>query len=262
MLKNFLIILALFATSACTGPKMTFVRSAPNYSESLDKSKIALILPPNVEVNQIDALNKKTRVHNYEDRLEEIIVDELIAQIQKKGYDHVKFFSKAEIAASKLSKSFVDIKDQFSDALKDLYKGGAWPEEKAYSINHKIPSAIEIAEKAQSDLLIVVDFYAESKTSAAITKDFTTDILKGVLFAISTGGRSTGSTKSDPSEVSILKLAIIDTLKGQILWTHSVSISNDMISTTIDNFSDANKVDKSKLSKLINGALEDLPNAK
>ena len=109
------------------------------------------------------------------------------------------------------------------------------------------------------NLLIVMNFYSENKTSAAITKDLTTDILKGALFAVATGRTTT--TNTEPAEFSIVRLAILDASNGQILWAHSVSISNDIISTTTDSFSDANKVDKKKLLALINSALIDLPSA-
>jgi hypothetical protein len=79
MVRIFFIILLLISTSACT--KTTFIRSAPDYSQSLAKSKIALLLPPKVEINQVDAFNKKTRVYAYEDRLEENIIDVFIAKM-------------------------------------------------------------------------------------------------------------------------------------------------------------------------------------
>jgi hypothetical protein len=63
MIKACFIILLLIATCACTS-NTTFVRSAHNYSGSLVKARVALLLPPDIEVNQIDALNKKTRVYN------------------------------------------------------------------------------------------------------------------------------------------------------------------------------------------------------
>jgi len=72
---------------------------------------------------------------------------------------------------------------------------------------------------------------------------------------------TTTTTNTEPAEFSIVRLAILDASNGQILWAHSVSISNDIISTTTDSFSDANKVDKKKLLALINSALIDLPSA-
>lgn len=251
MVRIFFIILLFFSTSACT--KTTFVRSAPDYSQSLTKSKVALLLPPKVEVNQIDAFNKKTRVYSYEDRLEENIVDTFITKMQDKGYN-IKLFSRTEIGNNKLSKYIVDIKDNFDETLNILYASGAWKEDAAYSIDEKIPSAIDLGGKAGADLLIVINFYAESKTSGAVTRDFCTESLKGCI---------TGRVNlSDPSEVSRVRLAILDVPTGRVLWTHSVGLSNDMIGTTIASFSDNDKVDKKNLSKLFNSALAALPDAK
>lgn len=53
---------------------------------------------------------------------------------------------------------------------------------------------------------------------------------------------------------------MLDVPTGRVLWTHSMSISNDIIGTTFDSFSDNDKVDKKNLSKLINSVLVDLPN--
>ncbi len=250
MVRIFFIILLFFSTSACT--KRTFVRSAPDYSQSLTKSKIALLLPPIVEVNQIDAFNKKTRVYSYEDRLEENIVDTFITKMQDKGYN-IKLFSRTEIGTNKLSKYVVDIKDNFDETLNILYASGAWKEDAAYSIDEKIPSAVDLGGKAGADLLVVMNFYAESKTSGAITKDFCTEILKGCI---------TGRINLDPSEFSRVRLAILDVPTGRVLCTHSVGLSSDMIDTTIASFSDNDKVDKKNLSVLFNSALADLPDAK
>ncbi len=250
MVRIFFIILLFFSTSACT--KTTFVRSAPDYSQSLTKSRIVLLLPPIVEVNQIDAFNKKTRVYSYEDRLEENIVDTFITKMQDKGYN-IKLFSRTEIGTNKLSKYVVDIKDNFDETLNILYASGAWKEDAAYSIDEKISSAVDLGEKAGADLLVVMNFYAESKTSGAVTKDFCTEILKGCI---------TGRVNLDPSEFSRVRLAILDVPTGRVLWTHSVGLSSDMIDTTIASFSDNDKVDKKNLSILFNSALADLPDAK
>ncbi|WP_341747948.1 hypothetical protein [Candidatus Tisiphia endosymbiont of Dascillus cervinus] len=250
MVRIFFIILLFFSTSACT--KTTFVRSAPDYSQSLTKSKIVLLLPPIVEVNQIDAFNKKTRVYSYEDRLEENIVDTFITKMQDKGYN-IKLFSRTEIGTNKLSKYVVDIKDNFDETLNILYASGAWKEDAAYSIDEKIPSVVDLGGKAGADLLVVMNFYAESKTSGAVTKDFCTEILKGCI---------TGRVNLDPSEFSRVRLAILDVPTGRVLWTHSVGLSSDMIDTTIASFFDSDKVDKKNLSKLFNSALADLPDAK
>lgn len=250
MVRIFFIILLFFSTSACT--KTTFVRSAPDYSQSLIKSKIVLLLPPIVEVNQIDAFNKKTRVYSYEDRLEENIVDTFITKMQDKGYN-IKLFSRTEIGTNKLSKYVVDIKDNFDETLNILYASGAWKEDAAYSIDEKISSAVDLGEKAGADLLVVMNFYAKSKTSGAVTKDFCTEILKGCI---------TGRVNLDPSEFSRVRLAILDVPTGRVLWTHSVGLSSDMIDTTIASFSDNDKVDKKNLSILFNSALADLPDAK
>ncbi|WP_341761671.1 hypothetical protein [Candidatus Tisiphia endosymbiont of Thecophora atra] len=211
-----------------------------------------MLLPPIVEVNQIDAFNKKTRVYSYEDRLEENIVDTFITKMQDKGYN-IKLFSRTEIGTNKLSKYVVDIKDNFDETLNILYASGAWKEDAAYSIDEKISSAVDLGEKAGADLLVVMNFYAESKTSGAVTKDFCTEILKGCI---------TGRVNLDPSEFSRVRLAILDVPTGRVLWTHSVGLSSDMIDTTIASFSDNDKVDKKNLSILFNSALADLPDAK
>jgi hypothetical protein len=257
MIKNICVILLLVTISACT--KTTCVRSAPNYSASLAKAKLGLFLPPNTEVNQIDAFNKKTRAYNYEDQLEDIIVDVFINKMQDKGYN-VKYLSRAEIAAKKLSKCIVESKDQFNDVLTKLYLGGAWPESKAYSIDYKIPTVIDIGQSNVADLIVLMNFYAESKTSAAITKDVAADVFIGVISVLATGRHI--SKSSEPTEFSRIRLAIIDSSNGQVLWTHSVGVSSEMIGTMIDSFSKGETVDRKKLSGLIDSALEDLPCAK
>ena len=253
MIRHFFIFICLLLSiSACT--KTTFVRSAPDYTHSLVKARVTLILPPSAEVYQVDAMNKKIRMYDYEERLEDSIADTLIDKMYDKGYN-VKLLSKAEIANNKISSHYIDTKDNFEDVVKILYKNGAWKEKEAYSINQKIPSAVDLGKKAGADLLVIVNLYAESKTSGAMARDFTMQVFTAAL----TGRANTGS---DKSEFSTMRIAIIEVATGKVLWTHSVGSSNDMIGTTINSLSDNAKVDKKNLSKLFDTAFEDLPSSK
>ena len=250
MPKFFLLILVIFTTSACAS--RTFVRSAPKYEHSLRQAKIAILLPPEVEVNSIDAFNKATRMYDYEDRVEFNIIDTLIPKIQEKGLN-VKLLSRREIKDHKLSKDLLEIKDGFSDIISEFYSDGPWKEEKAFSINKSINGSREFYNKLNADLLIVLGFYSANKTSGAMAKDFTANIALNIL----TGGRS--NINMENAERSSVKLAIIDAPTGKVLWTHSIGSSSDMISTSVDSLSDVDKVDKKRLSMLFDTALNDLP---
>ena len=151
MPKLFLLILVIFTTSACAS--RTFVRSAPKYEHSLRQAKIAILLPPEVEVNSIDAFNKATRMYDYEDRVEFNIIDTLIPKIQEKGFN-VKVLSRREIKDYKLSKDLLEVKDGFNDVITELYSNGPWVEEKAFAINKCIKGSNEFYNKLKADLLI------------------------------------------------------------------------------------------------------------
>lgn len=250
MLRICIIVLLAIATSACS--KTTFVRSAPDYSKSLTKNKKVLFLPPKVEVNQIDAFGKKTRVYDYEDHLEEKIEDILVNKMQEKGYN-VRFLSRAEIGNNKLSHFVVDTKDNLDDTLTVLYKDGAWKEDKAHAIDQKIPSSIELGKKAGADLLILMNFDSFSKTSGAVTKDFAM-----AIFASALTGRS---AEVNAAALSQVKIAIINVMDGKVLWTNSVFLAQSSFDTSLSNFSDRDKVDKENLGKLFATALLSLPDA-
>jgi hypothetical protein len=259
-MKNiFFILLLLTLTSACSSK--TFVRAAPDYSLILTKQKVASILPPEIEVNQVDALNKKNRAYNYEEKVEDIITDILVNSMRDKGYN-ISLLPKAKISTSKLSKDLVDTKDEFNDLMGVLYTDGAWSREKAYSIDYKIPTTMAFNQTIGTDLVVLLSIYSESKTSAAIAKDFTSEVLKSALISVATGGRSYSySSNAEPAEVTIVRLAILNAANGQVLWTHSVSSSSNMISNTVNSFSDSDKVDRDRFTNIINIALKDLPPA-
>jgi hypothetical protein len=240
MLKNFLIIFVLITTSACT--TTTFVRTAPNYRDFLTKDKVILLLPPTIEVNQVDISGKKTRMYNYEDQLENHAVDVFIDTIQPMY--NVKLLSKADIANYKLSHIFADTKDAFDDSLDILYKDGAWKEEKAHSIDQKIPAAINFHKKIKADVVIIMNIYAQTKTSGALLKDLAIN-----MFA-----------KNHLSEFTMVRLGIIDLETGRLLWAHSVSESQDWLGTTIESLSNNTQfVDKTTMRLLFLSALKDLP---
>ena len=250
MKQLFLLILVIFTTSACAS--RTFVRSAPDYEHSLKKAKFTMLLTPKVRIHSIDAFNKSTRMYNYEDRVESNIIDTLIPKIQEKGFN-VKVLSRREIKDYKLSKDLLEVKDGFNDVITELYSNGPWIEEKAFAINKCIKGSNEFYNKLKADLLIVLDFNSNSKTSGAMAKDLTANLALSIL----TGGRS--DINVDNVENTNVKIAIIEASTGKVLWTHSIGSSFDMISTSLDSLSDVDKVDKQRLSALFDTALNDLP---
>ena len=250
MFRTYLIIILTFALSAC-GAKHTFVRSTPDYEHKLRTAKIAVLITPEVEVNTIDAFGKKDRQYDYEDRLENNIIETLIPQLEDKGFNaKVQALSRKEVKEYQLSSSILKIKDSFNDVIKELYTNdGAWPEEKAFSVDKRVEGAIEFHDKLNADLLIMVSLYSESKTSGAMTAEVAKHVL---LSAVGIRGNL------DEMEKTRAKIAVIDSMTGKILWTNSIGSKSNIFSTSYDSFSDADKVDKERLTHLFDLALVDL----
>jgi len=252
MLRSFLLILVIVSTSACA--KSTFVRSAPDYQATLQRSKLVLVLPPKVEVHTIDALGKKTKMYEYEDKLEVIITDTIIDKLREKNLN-VRFLSRKEIHDMKLSHEIINLKDNFEDLTTDLYSSGPWKEEKAFAVDASIKGTSAIHQKLNADLIVMTDFSLSTKTSGAMATDLTKEILLGAL-SVMAGGRA--NIRDEPAEIARMKLALIDASSGKLLWMHSVGKDDDMISTTIDSMSDSNKVDQERLNHLCDIAFKDL----
>lgn len=246
MLRSFLLLLVVISTSACA--KTTFVRSAPDYQETLKRSKLVLVVPPEISVHTIDASGKKTKMYNYEDKLEDLVTDTIISKLSEKGFD-VKLLSRKEIHNNKLSNDIINLKDNFVNLTTELYASGPWKEDQAFSVEKSINGTAAIHKKLNADLVVMSNFSLDSKTSGALAVDFTKRLLFGALGTSSDNGIA---------ESALMKLAFIEASTGKLLWMHSVFKNESALSTTIDNMSDANKVDKEKLDTLCNASLKDL----
>ncbi len=86
--RFFLFSLLLIVTSACVSN--TTIRHSGNYDSVIARSnRVAVILPPEVEVTMIEFGGKKKRAYDYELHLESIIVDELIPALRAENIQPV-----------------------------------------------------------------------------------------------------------------------------------------------------------------------------
>ncbi len=248
MIRIYSVIIMAFALSAC-GAKHTLVRSTPGYEQNLKNERTSMVLTPEVEVNTVDTFGKKERQYDYEDRLENTIVEVLIPKLNKKGL-HAQLLKRKDVRDHQLSASVIKVKDSFNDSLVELYPGNdLWLKEKAFTTNKYVNAAKDFHEKLNADLLIMVNFYYENKTSGSMKAEFAKHVL---LRAVGVQG------SSDETEKTRVKIAIIDSLTGKILWTHSVGVSSNIIASSYNSFCDTDKVDREKLAKLFDAALDDL----
>jgi hypothetical protein len=177
-------------------------------------------------------------MHAYEQQLASTIIDVLIEKLEKKGY-RSRHLSRREVREHQLLRDIDNIEDSVEDAMLELYATGAWVEEKAFAINKNVQGGCAVNKTLNADLLVVLSFHSNTKTSGAIAKD----IAQAMLI---------GSRHSQNNvEASYLKIAIIEAATNKIVWTHSI--------TAIDGLFGMEKVEQKRFSKLFDMALKELP---
>lgn len=247
MKKILPLILLLFVTTACT--KTTTVRHTEKFEIPLAKSNKTLLLPPEVELYQINASNKLDRLYDYEDYLEETIIDQFIEHMDNHGYK-VKFFTRRDIGQNKLSREVVDTKDESADTLKILYNTELWPAEAAYAINQTVPAAAILGEKTEADIIVIMHVYSAALSTGATMKQIATAVAIQALTGVNPCGSGGASF--------MIRVAFIDAKDGSVLWSNSYKGEGGAFNSA-KNFVKNNAKDTKTVKALLKEVLKPLP---
>lgn len=247
MKKILPLIILLFFTTACT--KTTTVRHTEKFEIPLAKSNKTLLLPPEIELYHITASHKHDRLYDYEDYLEDTIIDQFIDHMDCKNYK-VQFFTRREIGQNKLSREVVDTKDESADTLKILYDTELWPAEKAYTINQIIPAAAMLGEKTNADIIVIMHVYSAALSTGASMKHIATSVALQALTGIRTGGSGGASF--------MIRIAFLDAKTGSVLWSNSYKGEGGAFNSPTS-FIKNNKKDTKTVKALFKEVLKPLP---
>ncbi|AIF81986.1 hypothetical protein I862_07160 [endosymbiont of Acanthamoeba sp. UWC8] len=241
-------ILVIITASGCA--KVTKERHSPDFESKIKEYNDVVVLPPKVEVNMVDVVGKKKRMHDYEDHLENIIKEEVVKAVQDKGF-RVKKLHRREIWEQQLSEDFGRLQQSFNAAKNKLYARVLWEEEKAFSITENLGlPAILFGGKTNSNLLLFVDYEGAIKTNGARARDFVISILANSSAAV------------EDADASFLLVAIVDATNGNILWSNIIYTAKSLYVSAINNFSSRDNVEAEKLRFLLSDILKQIRNNK
>ncbi|NRB10235.1 MAG: hypothetical protein HRU35_01255 [Rickettsiaceae bacterium] len=164
-------------------------------------------------MKSLDTFGKATKKYNYEDHLEKTIVEVLIPKLKKKGLN-LEFLSRRKIGENQLSRAILDIKSSYRNVIKELYPGKPWKEDKALFIKHKLRGTTPIYDTLNTDLVVILDFDVQSKTSGAMTRDVTLAVLSEILIGV--------RSNIEPAEIFTMRIAIVHAPTGRVLWAHNI----------------------------------------
>jgi len=221
-LRYLLLVLLAVVSSACVS--RTTVRHSSDYQSVIARSNHeVLVMPPVAEVNMVGLGNKKTRMYDYEYHLEDIIIQEVIPALQEQGL-RAKVMRRRDLHDQGLTADFTRLRDRYNEVRDQLYKETFWDEKQAFDISENTgPFATPIGAKNQGDLIVMLDYARDVKTSGARTADFMMDLVL----------RTNASQDADKS---ILIIGIIDAKTGKLLWTNlGMDMRSVIASGMIDN---------------------------
>lgn len=249
-LHNFVVLLSFIILVGCT--PLTAVRHSDNYSNVLQQKKNILILPQEVEVNTVSASGSKTRMYDYEYYLIDVLNEVTPSVLTDKEYKSTTL-KKSIIKEKGLSDDLISLRKSYKPVLDDLYKSLLMSQKDAFVIKKNIgQSAVKIAEKTGSDLLIITDYQGNVKTNGARAKDFALDVTMAA-FGIST-------QNSANADAAAMTIGLIDGKTGDIIWTHVSSLSKDLYSSAFSSMTSSQKEeDRARVANLLKSGLAPLP---
>ena len=198
------LLLAYVAIMASACASNTTIRHSSDYQSAIARSNHqVLIMPPVAEVNMVDISSKKSRMYDYEYHLEDIIIREVIPALQEQGL-RAKLVRRRDLHDQDLRADAARLRSRYDEVREELYKEVSWDKEKAFDVNENTgPFATAIGEKNQGDLIVMIDYARDVKTSGARTFE----VLKhGLLVA--------------EADRSVIIIAIIDAKNGKLLWSN------------------------------------------
>lgn len=210
-LHNILLLICVAVlTSACA--KMTTVRRSPDYVSALSGKQV-VILPPKVEVNMVEFGGKKKRMDNFEYYLEGIIADN-VSEVFRENHIQSKFLSNREIYDKKLVETDGRIQARANEMLADLYVTQAMDEKLAYVVEKNIDPCVtaELGKKSDSEVIAILQYTQNSKTTGAKTAEF--------MMAVLSSAGSGRSSEVDAAERSVMLIAFIEAKSGRLLWSN------------------------------------------
>lgn len=244
-LSHSLLLAALLLSSACAAPRTT-IRHSPDYTAILREQGVLTVLSPEVSVNTVNIGNQKERMYDYEYHLEDVIAKELTAALKSKGYE-VTSLRKADIHKQQLSRTLMEMRNEYNIARNSLYTPLTMEETNAFSIRkHLGERTIIFGEKTNSNLLVLVDYSGSIKTNGARAKDFAMDMLLGTQSSSSVDG-------------STLIVGIVDGLTGNLLWSNITADNKGIYASAFDNLKTQEVADNERIRQLINKNLASLP---
>lgn len=241
-MRNFLLILILVISSACASK--TTIRHASDLQSAIARSNhVALIMPPVVEVNMVDIASKKSRMYDYEYHLENILYQQIIPALQEQGI-RTQILHRRTLHDQDLARDAASMRERYQEIRDLLYKEILWNKERAFNIVENTgPFAMPIGLKNHGDLLIMVDYARDVKTSGARTRDFMMDLFLG-------------TSASNDADKSILIIAIIDAKNGKLLWTNMGINMRDVIGSAIDNTGSEDELAQERIKTMLTNMFE------
>ena len=241
---TYLLPFLIFILSGCSNT--TTLRHRADYDSTLMRHKEVLVLPPQAEINMVDASRRKDRMYNYEYYFEDIIESTIVTAVQEKGF-RTKLLRKKDIRDQGLYDDYTRLRQSYNLVREELYAPLLWEESKAFNITQKVnmEAAKAIGEKTSSDIIVMIDYAGAVKTNGARACDFVVSILFSPAAA-------------EGADKSVIIIGLIEAKTGNVLWANMISDSKDLYRCAFANLSSEKKVEQERLDRLINLLLRPL----
>ena len=229
------LVVCLLCSSACS---MTSVRHRQGFDEVLNRKTIAG-MPAEIKVNMVGAFGSKERQYNYEEHLDELLLNEASKILKTKGYK-VRVVSRKTLSKANNFDAYDDLKESIERVSLELYKTPMMAEEKAYNIDTKVHEPVSKLKKlGDGQVLLFIDYINNITTNGARV----VNVLAG------------GKQAVDSSAILLL---FLDANTGDVLWSNMVRFDKGLGADLFES-SDHKERDSKHLHRILAGALANFP---
>ena len=238
----FCFFITLFVLSSCSNSSSkTTVRKNSNFNATALNGSL-LVLPTKAHAYERGLLGNMSRLYNYEEYIETVVVNCIVKTLQNMGYN-ARLLPNSEIYSKEMRDNMLITADKYKEEIKSLYKMYTLDKQDAFNIKNNIGTLSFLKLNNQKKKLVLFsDYIYITNTNNTKVKD----LALGLIF---------GTHRFESAEGLNITVGIVDYYTGNIMWTNKSSLHIDVFESLFNDSKSERNSDEKMILPLIREVL-------
>lgn len=207
----FSLILFALVLAGCA-PSYTTIRQHPEFATNQRAITKVAILVPKAEVELITFTGENERLSDQESTASAVLVETAVDMLSSRGYQATAFAPGEETGGDELRFEVENIREAVNKVSSQTYQSRSMSIEEAGKVKATVgPMVNRVADSAEADALLVINYYAFEKSKGQQAKD---------ILAASVFGALTGVVSVPAAAGSSVHVSLLDGTTGDVLWSN------------------------------------------